>query len=229
MSIVIDSREAKLLEFLKTHSDITVNYTVKQLSVGDIQLVVQGCTVIIERKTLSDLWSSITSSRYNDQKTRLLQTNSQIVYILEGNLSKIPEKFKKMTYGMMINSQFNHNIKIIPTSNIESTWYCIYNIFTKMPFSSELVKTLECPLSKGDLVQGNFHNHQLMLIKGLSFPMSQVILTEWKTVTKLIQHYLTLDQIQGEKLLKDLVVCNGKTERKLGPVLSKRVYTFFIL
>jgi len=64
VEIVIDNREASLIELIKTAK-------VKQLHLGDIQFMYHGNVVcIIERKTMSDLLSSIKDGRAREQKAR---------------------------------------------------------------------------------------------------------------------------------------------------------------
>ena len=75
MKLIIDCRESKLIESCKKLLD-KYNYITlitKNLDLGDIiiQDDDENDKIIIERKTISDLLSSITVGRYNEQSFRL--------------------------------------------------------------------------------------------------------------------------------------------------------------
>ena len=74
-NIIIDSREKDLIEISKFNED---NVEIKQLNLGDIMID----NIIIERKTWSDLASSILDGRYKEQGERLEQAkeNGFIIY-----------------------------------------------------------------------------------------------------------------------------------------------------
>ena len=72
--IKIDNREKKLIDILD-NSDNKLSYVKENLDLGDIQIISQETNdilVLIERKTLSDLSSSIKDGRYKEQKNRIL-------------------------------------------------------------------------------------------------------------------------------------------------------------
>ena len=70
MNLVIDSRESKLKKYF-TSSDKNIPISFQSLDIGDIQLISQSdnsIQYIIERKSISDLYSSINDGRYREQK-----------------------------------------------------------------------------------------------------------------------------------------------------------------
>ena len=74
MNLVIDSRESKLKKYF-TSNEKNIPISFQSLDIGDIQLVSQSdnsIQYIIERKSISDLYSSINDGRYREQKARLL-------------------------------------------------------------------------------------------------------------------------------------------------------------
>ena len=83
MNIIVDSREVHLIPLLNDSK-------IKQLDLGDIHFVDENDNIkcIIERKTVSDLSSSIKDSRSREQRSRLLsfrnETNCRIIYLIEG-------------------------------------------------------------------------------------------------------------------------------------------------
>ncbi len=85
MRIVFDDRERELIRQYNKTCDV------RHLDVGDIQFYddENHLLLIIERKTATDLKSSIHDGRYHEQKSRLLQCGLprfQILYLFEGNL-----------------------------------------------------------------------------------------------------------------------------------------------
>ena len=105
MEITIDYRENKLIElienihknsFNKEATKITLK--VSNLLLGDVSLKmnvnksennIEESDIIIERKSISDLLSSITDGRYKEQSYRLQNCsihNHNIIYLIEGNI-----------------------------------------------------------------------------------------------------------------------------------------------
>ena len=87
MKLVIDSRETHLYALLKGGENIET----RQLTIGDALLIDEEGMVhiIIERKTVQDLASSITDGRYAEQSARLDSCgtpNHNIIYLVEGSI-----------------------------------------------------------------------------------------------------------------------------------------------
>ena len=87
---IIDNRERKVIDCI---SKKNIEYKLTNLNIGDYIFAYNpkedNPKVIIERKTVDDLASSIKDGRYKEQKVRLLneQNNGhQIIYIIEGNI-----------------------------------------------------------------------------------------------------------------------------------------------
>ena len=112
MEITIDYRENKLIElienihknsFNKEASKITLK--VSNLLLGDVSLKmnvnksennIEESDIIIERKSISDLLSSITDGRYKEQSYRLQNCsihNHNIIYLIEGNIDTHKQYF----------------------------------------------------------------------------------------------------------------------------------------
>ena len=88
LNLVYDSRELKLKEYLEPTDKIQIIQ--EYLDLGDI--IFRDDTkdiLVIERKTMCDLYSSIQDGRYKEQKIRLMNhyAKYQIVYIIEGDIS----------------------------------------------------------------------------------------------------------------------------------------------
>lgn len=103
--LVIDNREKYIIKYINEYND-TINeadnksknkkiikYEIKQLDIGDILIYVNDeLFIVIERKTINDLISSIMDGRYREQKLRLKalmekhNMRLKIIYLIEGKL-----------------------------------------------------------------------------------------------------------------------------------------------
>jgi len=99
VQLKIDTRERDLIRTIKlliknVSKYNHINMAVEQLTLGDIvffNLETSSEKIIIERKSTSDLMSSIRDGRYEEQSYRLLGSshpNHDIMYLIEGSISK---------------------------------------------------------------------------------------------------------------------------------------------
>ena len=99
MELNIDYREKSLLERFP-------NIQPKNLTLGDITIEKDGKEIIIlERKTVSDLASSICDGRYKEQSFRMNEhptPNHNIMYIIEGSLDTACSLNKKTLLASLI-------------------------------------------------------------------------------------------------------------------------------
>ena len=104
MKIKVDVREKKLIPLLKALNkdyDYNLDITIERLDLGDIIVCDKDDNelLIIERKTLSDLASSIRDGRYMEQSFRLNKEemhNHNIIYLIEGDMYKYNDKYTKI-------------------------------------------------------------------------------------------------------------------------------------
>lgn len=122
----IDTREHKIIELL-LGSDF--NYIVEQLDVGDIHIVNDYSTVVIERKTIVDMNASINDGRYREQKIRMINNYDNCIYIIENDSVFSTNKKLSSAY---INSMIRDKIQIFFTNGIEETVRLIKLIYQKM-------------------------------------------------------------------------------------------------
>ena len=127
MKLVFDTRELKLINLCRdTSSNIAIS--TKPLDVGDIQICDNEMNplFLFERKTVSDLLSSITDGRYNEQSLRLSNHplhNHHIFYIVEGNISRNRALVNSTMCSLMCYKGFS----VIRTSSLEDTKNFIYD------------------------------------------------------------------------------------------------------
>jgi ERCC4-type nuclease len=131
MKIIIDERETALYE--KCYSIIQGNTTSIQLSkqvlnLGDILIKTDEDkdVLLIERKSLSDLLSSIKDGRYEEQSYRLLHSSGypshSIIYMIEGMFSQLRTLIEKKTVLSAITSlNFFKGFSVLRTCSIQET------------------------------------------------------------------------------------------------------------
>jgi crossover junction endonuclease MUS81 len=133
--LIIDIRESKLIDLIKTKAPMPLYETVN-LPIGDIIIrhSDSGITyeIILERKCMTDMIASIKDGRYKEQKIRLLaemnssanknKTKTKIAYLLEGSMDelRLPQD-KTILIGSIISSTFRDNIPILRTVSLQDT------------------------------------------------------------------------------------------------------------
>ena len=228
MELIIDNRENQLIKYLK---ESNIKFKTENLDLGDIQYKSDDNLVyIIERKTVNDLGASIKDGRYKEQKIRLLSNNkNNIYYIIEGNINYCETLSTKAILGSIINMIFRDNIKIIYSKDIKQTLDIIIQIKNKSESNkfqnnqnSEKNDYISCIKinKKENLDKKTCNIIQLATIPGVSKNISTIILEKYNNLNNLITEF----NQHGELLLKDIEL--GK--KKLGKVLSKRIYDYLI-
>jgi len=172
MLIKIDTREMALLQMLLTQvSTIPVFKNIKikseTLPIGDI--IINDETedkIIIERKSIADLLSSIKDGRYEEQSYRLNginQHNHNIVYLIEGDVNK-PNRFKsdnqieKLTaYSAMFSLNYYKGFSVFRSFSMEETANIVCNMaykigkdVTKKPYFQNKIPIVETQIDIKD-------------------------------------------------------------------------------
>lgn len=247
MNLIIDSREHKLIEILQKHE---IPFIQQQLEIGDIQVRNKennDTIMVIERKTYSDLYSSIQDGRHREQKARLLAhyEPQQICYLLEGTMKCIDSR-KKIINGAQLNSLFRDKIKILYSTSPQDSisiilalvkkcetypqWF-VQNTTTQETSNEQnnnYVNTIK--LKKKDNITPQICQIlYLAQIPGVSQSIAMIILHHYKTIRNLINYYENNCNDEKERVTMlqtmELTTSSGKI-RKLGPTLSKRIYEY---
>jgi ERCC4-type nuclease len=244
LNLVYDSRELKLKELLEPTN--TINLCQEHLDLGDI--IFRDDTkdiLVIERKTMSDLYSSIQDGRYKEQKIRLMNhySREQIVYIIEGTISSSSKFFKKakpITDGALLNMAFRDKLTVIRTKDIAETASILYKIGGKIIKNPEFFKNENDSEKESNISKINYLDTikickkdnmtpklcnivQLSQIPGVSKQMGETIIEKYGSLSNLILEYNKIIEDKDKlELLKNIELTN----RKIGPVISKRIYEF---
>ena len=226
--IEIDYRELKLKKEFESNS----NFRFKNLDIGDILCYVKDeLKLIIERKTISDLYSSIKDGRYHEQKTRLLSnySNNNIIYLLEGDIQQHKKMFNiDIIYGSVVNTILRDKIKIIFSKDLDESIKFIKllenRIINKPEFFCDKVEcdyTNTIKLKKKDNVTPKLYQIGLIAqIQGLSITKAKIIIEKYGNLCNLIE-FLRSDDL---KELEDLKVNN----RRLGTKAVSKMKEFLL-
>lgn len=258
MILYIDFRERwfieNIREFTNHHIDITSNMfnvtihnvelecIVTNLEVGDFIIGTSLDTdikLVIERKTYSDLTSSITDGRFRQQKQRLqdsVNDASKIMYIIETRSAETRSaetrsaetraaKTQAMTRGAILNLILKHNYKVLKTDSTDDTIIQLVTIYKKIKednLVTAATKNVDAPvklISKKQAVDGNIFATQLSAITGVSYSTALCITKHYKNAKELIDAYRQSDS--ADNLLADISVTD---KRRVGKALSKKIY-----
>ncbi len=161
MNLVIDIRERSLIQSceklkrLDKFKDIII--TTENLDLGDIvirktikledkknkkinkvsnneKIEKQSDILIIERKTVSDLLSSIKDGRYNEQSYRLNgieHENHNIIYLIEGTLRNLGNEMQ-MAYSSIFSINYYKGFSVFRSENTDETAYILMNMCLKL-------------------------------------------------------------------------------------------------
>jgi len=133
MKLKVDCRERKLIKLLeayKSHFKFeNIVIEVEKLDLGDVIIYDnEGAEkLIVERKSLNDLASSIKDGRYNEQSYRLTNYpihNHNVIYLIEGNLSVWYNNYKVQAntlYTAIFSLNYYKGFSVIKTIDITET------------------------------------------------------------------------------------------------------------
>lgn len=165
MKLVIDCREKELLKQINQQVLFTppfkkIEVTSENLPIGDILIKDDSNNdlLIIERKTIPDLLSSIKDGRYEEQSYRLNgmeHHNHNIMYLIEGdtNNKKYFQKVDKMMfYSALLSLNYYKGFSVIKTQNLTETAIFICNSLIKIQKNNGLKKQ---PFYINDIVKNN--------------------------------------------------------------------------
>lgn len=137
-SVIVDNREGKIITELERTTPF--EYTKANLDIGDFKFELGKKKILIERKTVDDLISSIKDGRYKEQKYRLMneqRNNTIVIYLIEGDIWK-SKKFKPDTlYSAIVNTMIRDNIHVYISKDIEHTVLFLTKIYKQMEKNKE--------------------------------------------------------------------------------------------
>jgi ERCC4-type nuclease len=225
MKIVFDKRESGLIELLNEIDNNDINWSQEMLDIGDIHIFneMNELEYLIERKTLSDVISSIIDGRYKNQKTRILDSidKDKFIYLIEMNTYN--KKYEKMINGFVINNIFRDNITILYSYNLKHSLDLILLLFNKLKYKEFLKENSKIEFvqtKKSSLIMNNKLRSILTTIPKISIEKSKAIEKHYNKLIDLIEDF----KQKGKLCLKNIQVNN----RKIGEKLSSDIYEFLM-
>lgn len=142
MKVIIDEREHSLIDqcntILNNSDKLNIELSTKLLPLGDIVIHNNdNDIIIIERKTLSDLISSIKDGRYEEQSYRLLNSSGlnphSIIYVIEGLYSQVTNPTeRKMVISAITSLNYFKGFSVYRTNSVIETSDWLLNMANKI-------------------------------------------------------------------------------------------------
>jgi ERCC4-type nuclease len=221
MHLLIDLREPKTLVqniiSINESSKTKVTIIQKNLDIGDYVFydeINEQPLLIIERKSLSDLESSIKDGRYKEQSFRLNEApihNHNIIYLLEGAIINYKEvNFRSTLYSTLFSLNYYKGFSVINTLNQTETASMLMAFASKIVrenkpgFYNETAKSLATANTtiinsdeayietiktskKAHINRENIFQLMLMQIPGISNVSALALANEFKNMEHLLQ------------------------------------------
>jgi|TARA_B110000259_G_scaffold147828_1_gene166711 ERCC4-type nuclease len=217
MKLLIDAREPKKIiqQLGNLNADKKYEIEVKQLEIGDFVIYDEKNDkplVIIERKSLADLESSIKDGRYKEQSFRLAGNelpNHNIYYLIEGNIATYKNKFFISTlYSSLISMSYFKGFSILNSLNESGTAEIINNFVKKLlkengnesyyknntgiTDQNDRTSTIENYINvvktekKSNITRENIHMIMLMQVPDVSVKSATAIINKFITIKNLV-------------------------------------------
>ena len=201
MRIKIDNREQSLIALLKQHTESQID--VVALEIGDVIICDndENELLIIERKSVADLASSIIDGRYAEQSFRLNaceQPNHNIIYLIEGSVANYKSYSRinsKTIYSAMFTLNYYKGFSVFRTMNISETAEMILRIVSKLEREKNILgyyngNIPKCDYTdvikkekKSNITKDNIQEIMLCQIPGISVQSARAILEKYDIKT----------------------------------------------
>ena len=237
MQCFIDCREVKLIEKLKEHENFV--FEQKQLELGDIVIENGIKSLLIERKTWSDLKSSLKDGRFREQRSRMMTQlegkSTKICYLIEGIYDDSYEVEKKVLFRL----QFAYNIpviyskSIINTIEIIDTWIKLESLdsyFIQRDIEIDQVESrLKNKIKKNYDDSSLFFQESLSSIKGITSNIAKEISNEFKTICKFCQDFRDNVENWDSRMNNIIYVTKNNNPKKIKLSLIEKIKINFDL
>ena len=213
MKLRVDYREKKLIKLLNAYlvqfnlNNITI--IIESLDVGDLIICDDDDKekLIIERKSLNDLASSIKDGRYVEQSLRLSHFslhNHNIIYLIEGNLSTWTNRYKVQAntlHSAIFSLNYYKGFSVQKTNDMTETAEYILRVCDKLNRSQKKVPyycsgeinyndenyvSVIKKVKKDNITPENISEIILSQIPGISSKTSQVIIDKFGSLYQLL-------------------------------------------
>lgn len=192
LRIVVDERERKsgIPDLLRA---VGINLEIKTLPIGDYIVAPE---TIVERKSISDLISSIFDGRLFDQCNRLKEHFTHPIILMEGNVEEIEQIVENplVFYGALSAVAIDFKIPIIPTPSATHTAKMLVSMCSRKD-------TLKGPFLKKIKKSDDVYRQQLSVLcslPGIGEKLATRMLSKFGSPTKTLTASLAdLAKIEG--------------------------------
>lgn len=224
VKVEIDHREHQLINLCK--DELSLDISIVPLDAGDIRLSFNDTIlIVIERKTISDLISSIKDGRYRDQKFRLIDNyeKSKIMYIIEGCI--YGESSTDAVKGAIINTLIRDDIKVINLKDVKDTATFIRDIVLRVSKDPnkyiqgqgfQSTKDMVCHSKKSYVTKESYGLNAISQIPGVSKLTAQCLLNHYGS----FHNFVMNGQIEE---MSELKLPSG---RRVGGKLAEKISSF---
>jgi len=253
IQITIDCREKSLIKscqemISKNKKFNNILLKTKNLEIGDIIISDMKNVehLIIERKTIQDLLSSIKDNRYREQSFRLTHLehpNHNIIYLIEGDNINDFYAEKDMIYSSMFSLSYFKGFSLFRTKDVKETSFVLCNAAYKInkedaktPYYNNKTNTVNTESLNEDytsvikkkknsnITPENFGEIVLIQIPSISNTTAKVIMDEFKTLNNLVSKLK-----ENKNCLNDLSYLTSKNQkRKLNKTCLKNIQDFLL-
>ena len=257
MRIRIDTRESEI--YAQCNQCVERNGSMNEIHIESVMLPLGDmiiCNdvgeelVIIERKTLGDLASSIRDGRYREQGFRLNGCelhNHNIIYLVEGNLQSYNETKSRLERKSLISSfvslTYFKGFSLHRTENASESAEWILNYACKLQRengksfyqtnlqdeSSEQINTktyvdVVTRVKKDNVTTNNIAPIMLSQIPGVSAAVATAVMTRYGTLKQLIDAL-----ISNPNAIDDITISTKTNkQRKISKTSCQNIYKFLI-
>ncbi len=238
LKIILDNRERDLIPFFK-ESNIPIEVT--NLDIGDIHFYKNNdLLIIVERKTLSDLSSSITDGRYKEQKQRLLYAidhKIRKIYFVEGENMKDFHLQQSVFDGIMLSNVIRDKIMIYRTKNLEDTYLTLKRIYEHLPkwlnenWDIDALESIEYSgiksIKKENVTYEVAYKAMISTIPGISNSIASTLYEKYNNIENMINKIKEEgeDWIQRMKIISDIQF--GSNKKRIGDSIAKKILLYF--
>lgn len=251
MNIIVDNRENYLINELN-NMETKSNMQIEQLNLGDIIIRDENNkdVLVFERKTYSDLLSSIKDSRLHEQSYRLSNTldinTHSIIYLLEGDINNYTSFEKKIIYSTITSLLYFKGFSVLRTKTVKESAELIVSmsekinkdkgrtpyIYIKQPVIGDLSENNNTALDyckvvkkvkKENVVKGNIGEIMLSQIPGVSTVTAIAILKDFDNFSQFI---FKINQ-DSEYLNNITIETNGK-KRKINKSSIEKIKEYLL-
>jgi ERCC4-type nuclease len=210
--------------------DLHFDYETKALHIGDIEISDENYILVIERKTWTDLQSSIKDNRFREQRSRLLEWRENnkeqngIVYVIEGMYDGTLFELERSTLERLM---IAYQIPVIFTGSLQRTcdliekWSnlkSLESLFRKRSLEEDQMESRMKSRTKKNFTDSKlFLMENLCSIRGISVSIAQSITNEYPSMYIFVKTYLE-NKEEWETTMKSLqYLTSGGNKRKISP------------